>query len=183
MKRSMKFKIAVTAVLAASGLWAAMPQATPSPTAIPSLLKPNSVPKNLRDYDSRPIMVLMEVEKQREVYASRVDATPVKLEQLLPSRVYLYYLPKEQRWHLVLTDSYGKLKMNPMEFLRASSIVPGSSLGAKNPTQNYILGHDKIWLPTFKKERYEFWVNSTPPLAKYVEFEPMPAPEKPKGGK
>ncbi len=153
----------------------------PSVNAAPiaAILKPDFVPKNLRDYDDKPIAILMEVEKQREIYALRPKATQISASSFLPNRVYLYYLPKEQRWHQVLTDGYGKLNLNPLEVLRASTTLPGSSVGAKNPSQRYMLGHDKLWLPTFKKERYEFWVTSNPPLAKYVEFEPLAKPTSP----
>ncbi len=157
---------------------------TPTPAPIPSILKPNYVPKRLTDYDDKPIMVLLEADRQVDVWASRAKAEPIKVSQLLPNRVYLYYVPRDQRWHQVITDSYGKLKRSPMEYLRASTVVPGSFLGAKNAAMRYILGRDKIWLPTSRPERYEFWVESSPPLAKYVEYEPMPlsAPSK-AGGK
>ncbi len=163
---------------------AILPTQSPSPTPISPLVKPDYVPKRLQRYEEKPILLLMEADRQREIYEQRKNALPINLSSLRANRVYLYFLPRENRWYQVVTDSYGKLKTNPMEYLRAATVLPGSFLGAKNPFQNYFLGRDRLWTPTFKKEHYEFWVDSTPPLAKYVDFDPMPkTASNPKGTK
>ena len=145
----------------------------PEPEEIPSILRPNYVPKRLNDYTDKPIMMLLELEKQKEIWAARATAEPVKLSSLKPNRVYLYFVPQDNRWHQVITDAYGKFKQNPIEALRASTVVPGTYVGAKSDAFSYILLHNKLWQPTSRKERYEFWILTAPPTAKYVEFEPL----------
>jgi hypothetical protein len=115
--------------------------------------------------------ILYDVTAEKETLAQR-DRAPVvsRVGKLLPNRVYLYFYPPEQRWMYLLTDGNGDFRREPMEFLRATSTLPGSMLGAKDPNQRYQLGEDGRWKITFTKEFYAFWIYSTPPRIKFVEF-------------
>lgn len=161
------------ALMLAQCLALAVTPVAPPTEEIPSVLKPNYVPKRLHDYLEKPIMLLLDLEKQRETWAARATAEPIKISTLKPNRVYLYYVPQDNRWHQVITDAYGKLKQNPVEALRASTVVPGTYVGAKSDSFHYVLLHNKLWQPTSRRERYEYWITASPPIAKYVEFEPL----------
>jgi len=115
--------------------------------------------------------ILFNLAEEKETLAQRAKAPDVsQISGLLPDRVYLYFFPPEKRWMFILTDGNGDFRHEPMEFLRSTSTLPGVKLGAKDPDQRYQLGDDGRWKLTFKKEFYAFWVYSTPPRIKFIEF-------------
>lgn len=115
--------------------------------------------------------ILFDVTNEKDSFAKRDTAPSVSnIGTLVPDRVYLYYFPPEKRWLYLLTDGNGDFRREPMEFLRATSTIPGAKLGAKDPNQRYVLGEDGHWKISFMKEFYAYWVYSTPPRIKFIEF-------------
>lgn len=115
--------------------------------------------------------ILFDVSHEAESLKKRETSPAVSsVGSLLPNRVYLYWFPPEKRWFYLLTDGNGDFRREPMEFLRMTSTLPGSKLGAKDPNQRYMLGDDGHWKITFQKEFYAYWIYSTPPQIKFVEF-------------
>ena len=115
--------------------------------------------------------ILFDVMNEKDSLAKRETAPPVSsIGALKPDRVYLYWFPPEKRWFYLLTDGNGDYRNEPMEFLRMTSTIPGAKLCAKDANQRYMLGEDGHWKITFQKEFYAFWIYSTPPRIKFVEF-------------
>jgi hypothetical protein len=117
--------------------------------------------------------VLFEVDRQEELLRAKKSWLPKELPlprpALLPHRVYLYYYDGDKCWYYVLTNFSGKV-VQPLEFLRFGTVLPGRFFGASRPDQNYEMTPQGIWVPTFQKEQQYIWTVTQPPWLKTIEF-------------